>query len=475
MIKQVLFYVPTFLLFVIIFVLIFLKNQNKFKILIQKKLIWILLVLCFINGTGYIFKMPLSPIDEINHFAYIQFLVEEKKLPHIKDLMSKESLAIATGTYPRPPMQNGKEISTQGFHIYEAFQPPLYYLLSTPIYQLGGMNFNHKLKLIRFWGLIQLLAVVFLTYKICQKIKLNNFSANSLLHLVAILIVGFTPTMVVRATTGGNAILPIIFICLVILKILNSLNENKKIKLKDVGLIAVYSAGAVLSRFTAIFILPLILLFIIIQRKKILLNSAVFAIIFSILLLPWISFNYSKYHSLTPNKAAQEFQRAFAPGFLPHYDLEYVKKQLSSFFLLIYVPEEYNLQVQKYFDPYFFPIAKHINFFSLLGLTTFITLIFSNLKKSRQYQDFFVYSLLIFFVITNILMLIVGTLSADWPLMQGRYLHTTLPLVAVFFAFFLILVQEIKYKFLRNAFSFVVILLPLLLNLEYVYFLLHQS
>ena len=72
-------------------------------------------------------------VDEAAHFDYVQSIAEDGRLPVLdEDRVHDEVLAIDEGVYPAAPRVPASERGLFG-RSYEGFQPPLAYLLATPV------------------------------------------------------------------------------------------------------------------------------------------------------------------------------------------------------------------------------------------------------------------------------------------------------------------------------------------------------
>ena len=78
-----------------------------------------------------------APVDERAHYDYVQTVAEQQRLPLLTDLVSPEVQAITDRTWPRP---SPVDPATRGLagRSYEAFQPPLYYVVAAPAFLLAG-------------------------------------------------------------------------------------------------------------------------------------------------------------------------------------------------------------------------------------------------------------------------------------------------------------------------------------------------
>lgn len=106
---------------------------------------------------------PWGLLDESQHFHYVQYLVEEHRLPVLwSDHLSDEVIdsIFATRRYVtlgNETMPVRAEVMIPGrldFESYEAYQPPLYYLFLVPFYVLGPAPILSKLFFLRLAGVL---------------------------------------------------------------------------------------------------------------------------------------------------------------------------------------------------------------------------------------------------------------------------------------------------------------------------------
>jgi len=127
-------YMPSVIAVVVLAVLFFSRKKSGVFLLVKKYLFPLAIAIFFTNGLVYLYGMPYwNPIDEGSHFAYIDFLAKEKRLPLLSDRPAEEVLAIAERVYPDKPKIKPEDAGLAGY-LYEAFQPPLYYLTALPFY-----------------------------------------------------------------------------------------------------------------------------------------------------------------------------------------------------------------------------------------------------------------------------------------------------------------------------------------------------
>lgn len=134
---------------------------------------WLYLILLAL-ASGLLYACLLPPwglVDEEQHFHYVQYLFEERRLPVVGNTyLSNEVVSSLFDTqrwvrfhWPTPPAQDPLAMGLEG-HSYEAYQPPLYYTLLALCY--GVFPGPILLKLFAFrWVMVGLsLATVWLMY-----------------------------------------------------------------------------------------------------------------------------------------------------------------------------------------------------------------------------------------------------------------------------------------------------------------------
>ena len=156
-------------------------------------------------GAATIFRYPLwSVVDEGAHFSNIQYIAEHGSYPVLgKALASDQELAISQQRYPRHTTIDARTDGLSGL-AYEAFQPPLYYYVATPVFFLSG-NYHTKAVLLRLFGLLLLVVAIALTARLSRRVLKDRW----LLGLAAGMLVFLMPGIVVRMVTISNVNLAI--------------------------------------------------------------------------------------------------------------------------------------------------------------------------------------------------------------------------------------------------------------------------
>lgn len=148
-------------------------------VLPARVLLPLLLLLSFFHGALYAaFLPPWGLIDEAQHLHYIQYIAEEKELPVAGETyLSDEIIASHFATrrwetfhWTPPSSPDPQAMGLEG-HSYEAYQPPLYYLLMAPIYLAVPGDLLVKLYALRGVALLLSLVTVWATYR-CARLLL---------------------------------------------------------------------------------------------------------------------------------------------------------------------------------------------------------------------------------------------------------------------------------------------------------------
>ena len=150
--------------------------ERRSSVLSGRVALALLMVLAFLHGALYAaFLPPWGLIDEAQHLHYIQYIAEEQMLPVAGDLyLSEEIVASLFATrrwetfhWTPPPAPDPLVMGLEG-HSYEAYQPPLFYLLMTPAYWLLPDDMLVKVYGLRAVVVLISLITVWATYRTAQ-------------------------------------------------------------------------------------------------------------------------------------------------------------------------------------------------------------------------------------------------------------------------------------------------------------------
>lgn len=471
LIKNIFSYFPLISIFIVVillvavFVLTKIKKE-KFLKLIPLAIFFMVLV----NGISYAKYINIwSPIDEGSHFSYVEFMVKNKRLPTLSDYVSEEELAIAEYKYPGKPSVKAENIGLWG-HVYEAFQPPVYYILSLPVYKIAGGNYYDKIFFLRSWGALQLAIFSVIVYYSILNLKKIFYETTEYAAILATILVGVTPSMVTRSVVIGNAVLPIIFFSLAVFWLTKKYKDEKPLEAKDALILGIITGLALLSRFTMLYMIPIFMGVFVLNWKNLLKNLVIYIIATLLVISPWFGFNLKVYGTLTSNEQARQSQMYVVNPDNLTYGWKYIKDEWMNFEAQVWLPQEAKLNVIGLSSIKMISIFRMINIISYIGILIMSFYLLIDIYR-KKYMNFY-HNLLIFAVafgsiFTLVVQLVGGTILSNWPILLGRYLHPVIFLIAFFFVFALSQIRYAKKEILTLVvfifFSFL-ILLP---NLEY--------
>ncbi len=257
-----------------------------------------------------------AEIDERAHYAYVQEVAEEARLPVLgRDTISWQAQAIDDGSWPR---RSARDPARMGFagQSYEAFQPPLYYVAAAPWFAVGG-DHRDKVFVVRAFDLLLLLLAVALLARLARAV----FGPERwLLPFALALGVVLWPGVLVRGITLSNQALELPLA----LAFLNAVWEARARRSAAALVIAGGLLGLLLlTRLTMVYLAPLLLAALVpVARERGARAAAAGALALPALLLaPWLASNLARYDALTANTLARDMQEPVLNPARQPYDL----------------------------------------------------------------------------------------------------------------------------------------------------------
>ena len=264
-------------------------------------------------GLAAVFSLPKFTGDEIAHFSYLQSVAEQGRLPLLgPTLISPQAEAIYEGSYPAPGRLDPASRGLSG-RSYEAFQPPLFYLLGAAPFRLAGGNYIVKLRVIRLVGLGLLLAAALLLWRLTREVTGEGAGGERAFAfaLTALL----WPGIVLRVVTVSNAGLEIVIALALTLVLWLAWSR------RSVGLLlgaAVLLGFGLLTRLTIITFIPGLLACAWIVLRQVQLSARTrwlgafgVAAIPTLLIAPWLISNLDRYGALTGSKLVRQMMEPF--------------------------------------------------------------------------------------------------------------------------------------------------------------------
>lgn len=356
----------------------------------------------FLAITGIILRIIFSFLipdftgnDEQAHLRYAQHILAEKKLPNLNNYQDEN------------PAGN------------EYFQPPLYYLLLTPLISLTD-NYSHQLHSARFVSILIWLVGFYFAFKLISIIKLREPHNTLILIFLA-----FLPTYIASSSTVNNDTLTITLSIITFFCIAKLLNQQlTSIKLLGPSILI---SLAILTKITGLIFLPAIIWLIYYKSKginrKFISATTFFLVSTSILTSWWFIYNFLTYQNFLGPIAASTATFTNVP--LSAYKLYLVIR--GTFFTFWAAWGSAN---QIRLPLYTYLILLVLTVLPIFGFFLFIRKVFrkkANLPINKKY-------IYIFMIVlnTNIFLLLAFNIHQHQPL--GRYLYPSLFSVALFWS-----------------------------------------
>ena len=300
---------------------------------LEQKFLVVLLMLFLVKGVVIAFvHPPFSGHDEVAHYAYLQFVAEDRRLPIIPDLEPwRIERELTAGTEPHDKMpsdlwkycrfvtqdwQPGCQGSDRqlnavyainyptmgifpGGWVYTSNHPPLYYLIMTPVYWLTeGASPETQLYALRLAALPFGLLTVLFAYGTVRTL----FPRDRFLALMVPAFVAFQPQIAYEAAMLNNDIVAIAFTSAVIYLLTLGLKRRFPFRL---CLLTGFCFGlAMLAKNTSAvsgIVIALAMIFGIGVRnwRQWLPKGALTAGVAALMVWPWFLYMYSTYGDFT--------------------------------------------------------------------------------------------------------------------------------------------------------------------------------
>jgi len=321
---------------------------------------------------------------------------------------------------------------------------------------------------LRFWNLLQFSALLMVGYFILQNIRTAFPRLRLPLVFFGLTLAGFIPSLISRGITIGNSLLSILFASLVFWLISKLLASGKKPTAKNAGMFGIFTSLAILAKFSALFLMPVVIIFLLVKSHQAITKSLLYLGITGIMLLPWLAFNKTHYGSFTANTQAREQQEAVVNPTGEKADFNYFQNNITTFMSTIWIPEETNWQSLKGIHLFgYTKIVQTLNVFLLVSLLLAAVISLSQILKNKN-NYFFIVGFACLFIASMVGQQFYAAVSGEWPVLMriGRYVHPAIFPIAVIFVFLL----ERIYTRLKvpKIVVFLFCLLPIALNVEYI-------
>jgi len=241
-------------------------------------------------------------VDEAPHYAYVQTVAEQRRLPLLDDLVPPQVQAITDRTWPRPSSRDPATLGLGG-RSYEAFQPPLYYLAAAPAFAIAGDHLT-KVRVVRAFDVLLLLLAAGVVFALARAVLPDR----PLLGLSAGLTVLLWPGVVVRAVTISPTALELLVTSALLLALWRVREGAGRRWVIAAGALA---GACLLTKTTLIYVVPLWLVVLALdwRRRRDTVALLVALVLPLAMLAPWLAFNQANYGSLTASDRARAQQR----------------------------------------------------------------------------------------------------------------------------------------------------------------------
>jgi len=359
-----------------------------------------------------------AAVDELAHVSYVQDVAEQGALPRLgRTYVSWQMEAIEQDTYPRRSAIDPRHYGLAGYS-YEAFQPPLYYLLAVPAFAIPS-NYRDKVIAVRLFDVLLLLSAVAVLALLARALSL----AHRWELLAAALSVLLWPGVIVRMVTVSNAALELPITLLYVLAVWHATNRRSpRLMLAAAALLGL----CLLTALTLVFLAVLMVFPALALLRERLDRSALAwlgaaAVVPLALLAPWVASNEARYGALTATALAKALQAPVVDPTGAHYGLGSVLAWLGRF--------ERPLLPQEWWSQYAGAGVVLRVVPALLLLAALIPL----LRRPRLVRSLPA-GLLASPLALGFLMLAGIVLFADWPSFLPRYVNAEFILLAMFAA-----------------------------------------
>ena len=370
-------------------------------------------------GIATVLSLPKFTGDEIAHFSYLQSVAEEGRLPLLgPTLISPQVEAIYEGTYPGPGRLDPAKRGLSG-RSYEAFQPPLYYLLAAAPFRLAGGNYVVKMRVMRLVGLGLLLAAALLLWRLTVEVINDPEEAEP--YFAFALTALLWPGIVLRTVTISNSGLEFLIGIGLTLVLWRAWQRRSVGWL--IGAAALLGFG-LLTRLTIIVFIPglLICAFVVLRQAQISartrwLAAAGVVAIPALMMAPWLLSNLDRYGSLTGSRIWRQQQE---PSLNPD-GIQYALSDIPSRLLVItrgLLPEEWWIELLS-------TLKRWVLTTLMTALVVFAPLGVLSVRPSERRTQLL--ALLALPVGVGIIWMSYVLLVINWDFFLPRYLYPTIP------------------------------------------------
>jgi hypothetical protein len=241
-----------------------------------------------------------SPIDERANVSYVAIAADQGRLPVLgRDCVSAAVAAVDRSAIPGP-------CNAVPHASYEAFEPPLYYLLAVPVFDLGS-SYRSRVILLRLLDCALFFAAIALSALFVRRAWPGE---RSWLILAGVLLVYLWPDMIVRGVTVANTALELPLAQLALYAGWRAWHSPGGRWLVASGALL---GLCLLTKLTLVYLVPLFAVLVLarLRARRDLRAVVVASLLPLVLLAPWIAFNEIHYGALTADARARAMQEPY--------------------------------------------------------------------------------------------------------------------------------------------------------------------
>lgn len=374
-------------------------------------------LLTLLIGGAFVVAQPLwSPVDELGHYGYVEQLAEQHSMPVLgQTLMPEPVLAIIHGASPKGYYVDPKTQGLYGFN-YEAFQPPLYYILATPLFAIVP-DYVEKAYALRAFDLVLLLLTAGLGFRLCADLLGRRWRFGYVM-LLAVLIL---PGLVVRSVAISNAALALPISMAFLIVALRAVSAPSRRRVFLAGLLL---GAGLLTELQLAALAPLFLMVVwrLWRRQQTWADRGAVLGLTAIpagILAPWLIFNLVHFHSLTAQAVVLQMQNPIINPAHAHYSVRILPDLTINFLWDVLLPQEW----------YAFTIPTHPVWQWLDAATKFVLiplLLLAIVAAWKPLARHRAALLAVPYVGTTVLLWWI-TFGTQWNVMLSRYTYWALP------------------------------------------------
>jgi len=376
-------------------------------------------------GSITILRYPLwSLVDEGAHFDNIAYIAQHHSIPVLgKAFATEQELAIGQGIYPHRTTTVAAKDGLSGLD-YEAFQPPLYYLVATPFFFLSG-NYHSKAIILRFLGLVLLLLAIALFARLSRHVLKKRWR----LGVAAGLLVFLMPGVIVRSVTISNDCLAIPIAIATITELWIALERSSSVRLVPAGILVACGVltDLYLAEMVPVFIAGACIIVWRSRATRDVLWAATAAAVSVVVASPWFVFNLVEYHALTASAIAKAEQLGTVNPHHLRFTIGQIPSLTSQTLFQPLMPQEWGgLLLDHPFTYYLAGLFQVL----LVPMAIFLAFVLGRRMFTTGYW------MLLAPWVGNILLCWYIDIGQQWEsgAMVARYTYATLPILGLFVA-----------------------------------------